>query len=678
MNTKNVIKKKSPHISVQDDLYREILVGFGDIKEKTEKDKNLLSTLQKVRVSNVASVFLKNESTNYFTETWIKKLSYNINLDDIKRVFLEMKLSKEEDEIEVEETEEEKKNPFGFQSVIRVYNAIYAVKDIIKILNDIKNLKISKMTSDMENLDKNGVFGQRMKRVLLMEHFKAVMIDFLQPMMGSLCSVIFNYYDSKLIPVIGQKIEHLKEQGVKLLAKGGTGLFPIVGAWAVALWDFYDAGVSIFDEKSDVWDAVYYATSGLLNVAGGVASMTGAGYLVQSGITALKGTVGGARLVSNINEALTFSEEEQNDLRSNIQELIDEKIYPILDTFNKKIDDIEKNIYSLEKKGYDYFFETFDFSTRAKETIETLDQGANVVSRGLQGLTQSDVRNSQDFSYNRGSITFQPARGDSQYGLFLRDYGNIGKMMGRRHSVKYNFYVSDENLEMLKQNLFGFKEIKQLIDCIDQFFEKIYTVMYNYFVVFTQQYVTIIDDIKTGKQSTKGGFNFQRFSSIENILEWFEQKIIKIEQRVSGQTNFNMPITKKQNISTGVTDTSKLNIWFLSKDTLRPFVPKFIDGYLDGFELTLQNTQGETKYIDVNLRKALKTKTGFASLLANGNNHSSQYDDEYNYIKYTEFFDGLANSKIDNKYPTEQERLVEKEINQNVTEIHEKILMALL
>ena len=114
-----------------------------------------------------------------------------------------MKLSKEEDEIEVEETEEEKKNPFGFQSVIRVYNAIYAVKDIIKILNDIKNLKISKMTSDMENLDKNGVFGQRMKRVLLMEHFKAVMIDFLQPMMGSLCSVIFNYYDSKLIPVIG-------------------------------------------------------------------------------------------------------------------------------------------------------------------------------------------------------------------------------------------------------------------------------------------------------------------------------------------------------------------------------------------------------------------------------------------------------------------------------------------
>lgn len=45
MNTKNVIKKKSPHISVQDDLYREILVGFGDIKEKTEKDKNLLSTL---------------------------------------------------------------------------------------------------------------------------------------------------------------------------------------------------------------------------------------------------------------------------------------------------------------------------------------------------------------------------------------------------------------------------------------------------------------------------------------------------------------------------------------------------------------------------------------------------------------------------------------------------------
>ena len=102
------------------------------------------------------------------------------------------------------------------------------------------------------------------------------------------------------------------------MAKGGTGLFPIVGAWAVALWDFYDAGVSIFDEKSDVWDAVYYATSGLLNVAGGVASMTGAGYLVQSGITALKGTVGGARLVSNINEALTFSEEEQNDLRSNI------------------------------------------------------------------------------------------------------------------------------------------------------------------------------------------------------------------------------------------------------------------------------------------------------------------------------------------------------------------------
>ena len=130
----------------------------------------------------------------------------------------------------------------------------------------------------------------------------------LNPMIGKLCSSIFTYYDTKLIPKIASVIENYKEEGEKIIAKFGLGAIPVVGGFAAGVWDLWDAGCALFE--GEFGDAAFLAGSGVLSIIGGVLSISGVGYLAQLGIVAAKWGLSAAKLMYKISEAMTFSVEE--------------------------------------------------------------------------------------------------------------------------------------------------------------------------------------------------------------------------------------------------------------------------------------------------------------------------------------------------------------------------------
>ena len=73
--------------------------------------------------------------------------------------------------------------------------------------------------------------------------------------------------------------------------------------------------------------------------------------------------------------------------------------------------------------------------------------------------------------------------------------------MRRAHEVRYNFYLSDENLEALRdpeRGLHVLRHITSLVETIDLFFAKVYTVMFDYFYTIIDNYKNVINDVKSG------------------------------------------------------------------------------------------------------------------------------------------------------------------------------------
>ena len=684
---KNVTDKKSQNISVQDELYREILLGFQDSSEMTSKKHVQLSTIQKQRVEKVVPFLLKNEKTNYFTKTWVKNLSSIVDIDALKkRLFGALQVQENDDEDDdIEEAEEEKKNPFNFGTVMKVYDAIRTIKLICRLFKKVKSRtsELENFSDEFKKIGDDG-FGKKMKRILLLEHLQSFLLNLLHPMVGKLCNVVFTYYDEKLIPTIAEKIEHLKEQGLTLLAKGATGVIPVIGAFAVAAWDLYDAGCAIVDDKSSGYDVAYYGASALLNVVGGAASITGAGYVVQGGIAALKLTVGGARLAVKIQEALTLDEGEQRQLRGKVQEIANEKFEPIVNSLTEKIEDLRGSIDNLEKITYDYFYEKLDVAGRINQQINEIEKGANFVNRVRQGVKTIDVKGAVDSiggkPYSRSRLSFQYERDNSDTSFILKEVGNIQKNMRRAHEVKYNFYVSDEDLDALfdpEKGLYILRFVKSLIETIDLFFVKVYTIMFDYFYSIIDNYKTVINDVKNNQQKIKtnsvGEVLFQDYL-FSNILERITHKV---EKRGANETQTNLLNQIRQNHNDFVSNpNSNVNdylvrpIWMLSRRTLRPFIPYFVDNYLEGFYIKLENSDGKEKEFVVHFTKDAPHK-----LLAE---NAALADGFSALIWYQKLCQQFNKMKVDKKYPTAFEMEYEKETNGLVIEIYNNLLKALV
>ena len=676
---KNVVDKKSQNISVQDELYREILLGFEESSEMTSKKHVQLSTIQKQRVSTVGEYFLKNKQTNYFTETWVKNLSSTIDIDAIKkRILAALQGQKEEDDDDdIEEAEEEKKNPFSFGSVMKVLDAIRTIRTICRIFKKLKTKKseIDDFLKDFNKIGDDG-FGKKMKRILLLEHLQNFLFELLYPMIGNLCNLIFTYYDEKLIPFIGEKIEVLKEQGEKLLVKSATGFFPVFGAFAVAAWDLFDAGCAIVN--GDGGDAAYFATSALLNVGGGVASVTGAGYFVQAGISALKMTAGGVRLAYKIGEVLRLDESEQNTLRGKIQDIADENFVPIVENLNERIETLRDSINKLEKKSYDYIYEKLDVVGKMNDKMNGLNQGVNFVNRVAKGVRTINVKKDDGVigtqQYSGGGISFKYNRGVSFNSFILEEVGDIQEQMRRAHEVRYNFYLSDENLEALRdpeRGLHVLRHITSLVETIDLFFAKVYTVMFDYFYTIIDNYKNVINDVKSGssKITIQGvgdvSFNDYLFDSLYERIENKALNLIGENQQLKQVghfvQNYKNKVSNPNNNVSNLPPTS--NGWFLSRKTLRNFVPHFIDGYLDGFYIKLENILGENKEYVIQLRRDV--------------DHSNRNEKYKLYEQYLNFCQNFIKMKVDKKYPTAFEFELETETNKLVEEIYKKLLDAL-
>lgn len=698
---KNVIEKKSQNISVQDELYREIILGFEDTKEMTQKKSVQLSTIQKQRVPSVSKFLLKSNETKYFTQIWIKNLSSSIDIDAIKnRLIQAIKNEQQSDEEnDIEEADEEKKSPFDIFQVLRLYRAIRTVQRISQLIKNIKrtNSNQKSLSKELSDLDSHGEMGQQLKKILLMGKLQDFLMGFLNPMIGKLCSSIFTYYDTKLIPKIASVIENYKEEGEKIIAKFALGAIPVVGGFAAGVWDLWDAGCSLFE--GEFGDAAFLAGSGVLSIIGGVLSISGVGYLAQLGIVAAKWGLSAAKLMYKISEAMTFSVEEQQKLRNDISNMTEDKILPIVENMNAKIDGLESKIRSLEVKAYDTVSDYFDMSGKIKKGIKQVDDQLTFIGRVADGVTNvvetkttksiNDIESSEiKFLYSKDSVDLSSV---------VTSQNEVGKRMRLRHSVKYNFYVDDEDLDELTnkdRGLYGLRDLPELIKCIEVFFTKIYHSMFSYYGYIIGKYSEVLDSISKGEQKltiNNKTFSFPEITSSDFLIEQITKKVEEMKKQ-NRPTSFNMN-SKKQSNKLTVKDTGKHtvnNVWSLSNKTLRPFVPYFNDGVFRGMKIELQDSKGEVHSYDIDIdnmtnnsgRVAVKSGIQrkfheYIDYLANfhTNGRCNDYEETfYGFYEYLEIFNLIEEKKQNNKFLPAIENDVENQINQIVTQFYQNLL----
>lgn len=707
---KNVVDNKSQNISVQDEMYKEILIGFNDLNEKPIKNQIKLSTIQKVRFVEVTKHFLKSEDTKYFTETWVKNLQNNIDIDVIKQrigaIIQGYKNNEEEDDV-ISDEDEKKNKPFDIFSLLRVYNALSTLSKIVSLYSSLKriNEEHKSLSEELSKLDDKGYIGQKIKTILLMAKLQDFLYSLMTPIMGQLCETIFTYYDTKLIPKIAEKIEKFKDEAEKAITKGGVGLVPIVGGFLAGAWDFVDAGVAL--AKGEVEDAAFYAGSAALGIGGQVASEFAyvtviGGIAAQATIAASKVALTYARIRRKIQKALTISEEEQKELRRNIFEIREENIVPIVNTMNEKLNKLESDVNNMESHIYDEVSQFFDISGRLREGVETVGGQINVVARITnRAKTKYDESNTIS-SVQTSGVQAKSSSGLSQMNSVIRRQGQLSERMRHLHSMKYNFYVEDENLDKLihgENALYGLKETDELIPLIEKYFGGVYDYMFGYFESIISQYDTNIDQIVNGSKKIKvknKEYNFIEITNVDFLKNNVYKKINELDaKRSSGVTSSQRTSSGKSSNKNITNITRKRKIWSLSNQTLRPFIPYFNEGYIfSGFQIRLRDTTNEEQTFEVNLGNIdfsnfnfdVKSKKHnainyFDYLISTNTNGRIQSVKEMKhkydtYVKLHEMI--IARSKKDNKLLCDWEKEIEEEINETVIEFYNNLKEAML
>ena len=110
-------------------------------------------------------------------------------------------------------------------------------------------------------------------------------------------------------------------------------------------------------------------------------------------------------------------------------------------------------------------------------------------TKSINDIESSEIK----FLYGKDSVDLSSV---------VTSQNEVGKRMRLRHSVKYNFYVDDEDLDELTnkdRGLYGLRDLPELIKCIEVFFTKIYHSMFSYYGYIIGKYSEVLDSIAKGQ-----------------------------------------------------------------------------------------------------------------------------------------------------------------------------------
>ena len=648
--SRNVIKGSQDGFSVQDQLFEEILNGFKQDKQSTNKKVVKLSSSQKVRLPRVAESYLKNVKTKGFTKTWVTNLSSCINVDDLfKRLDrIGNKRVKEEDEEEDADFEEDKES-FSIFKAFRVLNFIKKINNIMAAIDVIRSFNtdvLKDLAKGMVEINDITHLTPQMKRIMMLQKLTKFLRTLTLPLIPKLFSTIKGFYDSKKIQGLFDKFEDwLAETVLKETAIS-------IGIWATgALLSKITGGGSLL--------AAHSAT------AARWANIT-----VEIGRLAVFSYRTGSNIASVL-DIIDFDDEDAQKWATNVAEMRDTYISPFVADVNEFITEFEDNIENLETSAIDALEEKIISSVDVGGVITQLRNDRGTINKLFRLSSNFGDVNFDQSIYNEGSFATQDNRGGvinindttltSKWLKIMHQEGEISNQILMAHSKKWNITMSNETIERLMDENDGLRYVnflKKATDIVENHFQYLYQNIIVYFNIFDKESDRIIGE-KVNSDI------YKKYN--EAFIDDTGEKIELIIQEITGNSITPAPRLKypqNQNNDTSQPESNNVKVWRLSQNTLQPFFPIFLNNALVGFEIALTNPFDKEVKLKV---PRFHEYINWVDFDANRYENNKSMKD--NYTAYVGIFQQLEqNSKI-----IEHEFETEKETNELVTEIFNTI-----
>lgn len=650
--SRNVIKDSQNGFSVQDQLFEEILNGFNQNKQSTNKKVVKLSSSQKIRLPKVAESYLKNEKSIGFTRTWVSNLSSCINVDDLfKRLnnFKNKRVEEDEDEEEEDAEFEEDKESFSIFKAFRLLNFIRTINDIMSAIDAIRAFNtnvLSDLANEMREIMEINNLTSQMKQVLMLEKLTKFLRTLTLPLIPKLFSIIKGFYDSEKIQGLFDKFE---DWLVGTVAKEAV---ISLGIWGIgALLSKVTGGTSLLASHSA--SAARWA-----NITVEIGRLAVAGYRMGS-------------TISTVLDLLDFGDTDAQKWARDVAEIRDAYIAPFATSVNEFITEFENNIENLETSVVDTLEEKIMSSVDIGGVLTQLRHDRGTINKLFRLSSNFDGVNFDQSIYNEGSFTSQDNRGGeiniddtsltSNWLKIMHHEGEVSNQILMAHSKKWNITMSNETIERLMDENDGLRYVNYLERAkrvVETHFQYLYQNIIIYFNLFDKESVRIIDEKVNSdvyKKYTEAFFD-DTGVKIAHLIEGIIGKSVTPPPRRNPSSN--------QSPDTSQPESNNVKVWRLSQKTLQPFFPMFINNALVGFEIALTNPIDEEVKLKVPRFHQYITWVDFGPL-AYFNIESMRN----NYDTYVGIFQQFEqNAKI-----IEHEFETEKETNELVTEIFNTI-----
>ena len=647
--SRNVTKGSQNGFSVQDQLFEEILNGFKEDKQSTNKKVVKLSSSQKVRLPRVAESYLKNVKTKGFTKTWVTNLSSCINVDDLfKRLDkIGNKRVKEEDEEDDADFEEEKES-FSIFKAFRVLNFIRTINNIMAVIDVIRSFNtdvLKDLAKGMVEINDITHLTPQMKRVMMLQKLTNFLRTLTLPLIPKLFQSIKGFYDSEKIQGLFDKFEDwLAETVLKETAIS-------IGIWAAgALLSKITGGTSLLAAHSASAARWAHITVEIGRLAV---------YSYRTGST-----------IASVLDILDFDDEDAQKWATNVAEMRDAYIAPFVADLNEFITEFEDNIENLESAAIDALEEKIISSVDVGGVITQLRNDRKTINKLFRFSSNFEDVNFDQSIYNGGSFAIQDNRGGvinindttltSNWLKIMHQEGEISNQILMTHSKKWNITMSNETIERLMDENDGLRYVnflKKATEIVENHFQYLYQNIIVYFNIFDKESDRIIGE-KVNSDI------YKKYN--EAFIDDTGEKIALIIQEITGKS-ITPPLRpihpQNQNNDTSQPASNNVKVWRLSQNTLQPFFPIFLNSTLVGFEIALTNPfDKEVKLKVPRFHEYIK----WVDFDDDYENNKSMKD---NYTAYVGIFQQLEqNSKI-----IEHEFETEKETNELVTEIFNTI-----
>ena len=651
---KNVINDNKDGFSVQEQLFQEILNGFQKEQSTSKKKIVKLSSVQKNRLPKVAESFLRNKKTNGFTQEWVSSLSSHGYIDQMLKKI--NKLSEREIKKQVKEDEEdvefdEEKESIGIFTAFKILNWVNTIRSIMNAISVLRSFNtnifrdLSKEMSQVDNID--GLSGE-MKRALMMDKFTKFVSGVSMPLIPVLFKTIKDFYDSEYINSLFRSFEEwLKSTALKEAAISG------------AIW-VLGVGLSKLTASGSVFAAKAATAARWANVSIEVGRILWASYrFAQTGKAIL--------------DIFTFDDKDAKKWEKIVLDIRDKQIVPLANTVEEYIDAFESKIGNLESLVVDNIEEKL-FSHGDKEGFMAQLRHDKKSLEKLFKLSSNFGNMSFDSSrFNQGKFIMVDSDNrdvniksslNSRIIDIIHEEGSIYNEILTAHSRKWDVTMSDETVERLLDEKTGLKYVNYVIkaaDVVKTHFQSLYQNIIIYFDIFEKKYPELLESKINSK-------DYQKF--LTALSDPSGEKMEKLIQNITKKTitypKKRIQSENKSNVSPN-DNFNNVNVWRLSKNTLQPFTPIFINNAFVGFELKLTSPYEREVKIKVpriyDVLENFKMKDG-EKVLDNDNNKAIGIMQDM-YTEYSELFYILNK----NKHIISDEYKIEKEINDSVTEI---------